>query len=76
VSRQLWWGHRIPAYYIVFTAPGMAQGNRSDDKYWVCAHDEAEAKKKAAARFNVSEEIITVHQGAIRAVFDFALHNS
>jgi len=62
VSRQLWWGHRIPAYYIVFTAPGMTQGSRSDDNFWVCAHDEEEAKKKAAARFNVPEEVIAVHQ--------------
>lgn len=65
MSRQLWWGHRIPAYYIVFTTPGMKQGNRADDNFWVCAHDEEEAKKKAAARFNVSEEAIAVHQGAI-----------
>ncbi len=37
VSRQLWWGHRIPAWYD-------AEGN-----YYV-AHTEAEAKKQAAGR--------------------------
>ncbi|GGI55409.1 valine--tRNA ligase [Oxalicibacterium solurbis] len=36
ISRQLWWGHQIPAWYD-------DQGN-----YYV-AHDEAEAKTKAAA---------------------------
>ncbi|HEY6772779.1 MAG TPA: valine--tRNA ligase [Oxalicibacterium sp.] len=36
ISRQLWWGHQIPAWYD-------DQGN-----YYV-AHDEAEAKAKAAA---------------------------
>ena len=36
ISRQLWWGHRIPAWY----------GN--DGRVWV-AHDEAEARALAAA---------------------------
>ena len=37
VSRQLWWGHRIPAWYD------------ADGNYYV-AHTEAEARKQAAGR--------------------------
>ena len=37
VSRQLWWGHRIPAWYD------------ADGNYYV-AHSEAEAKKQAGGR--------------------------
>ncbi len=37
VSRQLWWGHRIPAWYD------------ADGNYYV-AHTEAEAKKQASGR--------------------------
>ncbi|HWU98842.1 MAG TPA: valine--tRNA ligase [Oxalicibacterium sp.] len=36
ISRQLWWGHQIPAWY-------------GDDGTYYVAHDEAEAKAKAAA---------------------------
>lgn len=38
LSRQLWWGHQIPAYYC-------ASGARA---VWVAAHDEHEARRKAA----------------------------
>src|SRR5690606_4670807 len=37
ISRQLWWGHRIPAWY------------GSDGRYYV-GRDEAEARAKAAAQ--------------------------
>lgn len=26
ISRQLWWGHRIPAYFVSFTDPSIKQG--------------------------------------------------
>jgi valyl-tRNA synthetase len=39
ISRQLWWGHRIPAWYA---ADGEQPG-----RYWV-AHEEAEARALAA----------------------------
>lgn len=26
VSRQLWWGHRIPAYYVTFTDTSIPSG--------------------------------------------------
>ncbi len=29
ISRQLWWGHRIPAYFVKFTDPSMPQGDVS-----------------------------------------------
>ncbi len=29
ISRQLWWGHRIPAYFISFTDPSIPQGDVS-----------------------------------------------
>jgi len=38
VSRQLWWGHRIPVYYI----------GESGESEYVVARNEAEAREKAA----------------------------
>lgn len=50
ISRQLWWGHRIPAYYIV------------ELQAWVAAHSEAEAKTKASKKFGIPENSITLKQ--------------
>ncbi|XP_012886562.1 PREDICTED: valine--tRNA ligase, mitochondrial [Dipodomys ordii] len=42
VSRQLWWGHRIPAYLVT-------EGHGKDDKdCWVVGRSEAEARQAAA----------------------------
>ncbi|KAK2489995.1 hypothetical protein MC885_006208 [Smutsia gigantea] len=43
VSRQLWWGHRIPAYLVV---EDHAEGDRED--CWVVGRTEAEAREVAA----------------------------
>ena len=42
ISRQLWWGHRIPAYFISFTDPNLPVGNVRGEvvsfsmSVWVC----------------------------------------
>uniref|UniRef100_A0AAA9SZ15 Valine--tRNA ligase, mitochondrial n=2 Tax=Bos taurus TaxID=9913 RepID=A0AAA9SZ15_BOVIN len=43
VSRQLWWGHRIPAYLVV---EEHAKGETED--FWVVGRTEAEAREVAA----------------------------
>ena len=43
ISRQLWWGHQIPAWYVVSETGGEIQDNTP----FVVAFDEAEAKTKA-----------------------------
>ncbi|CAB60428.1 Valine--tRNA ligase [Caenorhabditis elegans] len=53
ISRQLWWGHRIPAYYISF-ADGREQP-LPEENYWVSARTEQEALAKAAQKFQVPE---------------------
>lgn len=63
ISRQLWWGHRIPAYFVKIDDPNVKQGLDTDGEYWVSGRTEAEAKKKAAKKFKVSEDKITLHQG-------------
>jgi valyl-tRNA synthetase len=60
ISRQLWWGHRIPAYFI--TVEGQAAGNDADNKYWVSAATDEEALVKAAARFEVDPSKIKLRQ--------------
>ncbi|OMJ08801.1 Valine-tRNA ligase, mitochondrial [Smittium culicis] len=48
VSRQLWWGHRIPAYFI--NIDGEAS-DPDDSNHWVCGRTEEEAKQRASAKF-------------------------
>lgn len=50
VSRQLWWGHRIPAYKV----NGVLPEDHEDP--WVVARDLDEAKAKAKAKFGLSDE--------------------
>ncbi|CAH0715283.1 unnamed protein product, partial [Brenthis ino] len=48
ISRQLWWGHRIPAYRVALPP------SEKEEERWVSAHSEEEALSKAVAKFGVS----------------------
>ncbi|CAO3638672.1 unnamed protein product [Cunninghamella blakesleeana] len=48
ISRQLWWGHRVPAYYVIIEG---ATPDYSDNEHWVSGQDENEAKAEAERRF-------------------------
>uniref|UniRef100_A0A6Q2XE56 Valine--tRNA ligase n=1 Tax=Esox lucius TaxID=8010 RepID=A0A6Q2XE56_ESOLU len=62
ISRQLWWGHRIPAYFVTVNDPSVKPGEDMDGHYWVSGRTEDEAKEKAAKRFNISTDKITLRQ--------------
>eukprot|EP00898_Chlorokybus_atmophyticus_P007302 jgi/Chlat1/7573/Chrsp63S07062 len=48
VSRQLWWGHRIPAWHASLPGePTLSQGGERDTTRWVVARNEDEARAKA-----------------------------
>ena len=47
ISRQLWWGHRIPAWFVVSETGGVI----TDSTPYVVARDEGEAQRKAEAQF-------------------------
>ncbi|KAF2707656.1 hypothetical protein K504DRAFT_458142 [Pleomassaria siparia CBS 279.74] len=48
LSRQLWWGHQIPAYFVRIEGGDPQQ---PEDELWVTGRTEEEAQKKAAAKF-------------------------
>lgn len=60
ISRQLWWGHRIPAYYI--TILGEEEGSDENEQHWVSARNEEEALEKAVKKFNISKDKIQLRQ--------------
>ncbi|KAI0547277.1 tRNA synthetases class I-domain-containing protein [Xylaria curta] len=49
ISRQLWWGHRIPAYRVVFEGEETLEEN--DKSHWIVGRTPDEAQAKAASTF-------------------------
>ena len=47
ISRQLWWGHQIPAWYVV----SKTEGEITDHTPFIVAHDAEEARTKAMAKY-------------------------
>ncbi|RVW76640.1 Valine--tRNA ligase [Vitis vinifera] len=50
VSRQLWWGHRIPAWYVTLEDDKMKELGAYTD-HWVVARNEEEAQIEASRMF-------------------------
>ncbi|BCX13202.1 MAG: valine--tRNA ligase [Thermosynechococcus sp.] len=53
ISRQLWWGHQIPAWYVV----SETEGEVRDDTPFVVAMNETAARAKAIAQFGEDIEL-------------------
>jgi valyl-tRNA synthetase len=53
ISRQLWWGHQIPAWYAV----SETEGKITDNTPFFVAKSEAEARKKAIDQFGDSVQL-------------------
>ena len=55
MSRQLWWGHRIPAYFVKFSkAEVIDKNDPANSDRWFVARSEAEARHAAGVKFNMS----------------------
>lgn len=66
ISRQLWWGHRIPAYFL----PGQ-EGLKDEDRKYVVAetHEKAFEKAKAIDPTITSAEQLIQDEGALDTWF-------
>lgn len=62
ISRQLWWGHRIPAYFVTIDDPISPQGSEHDNDYWISGRSEEEALEKASKKFKVPKQKIKLKQ--------------
>ncbi|KAF5294124.1 hypothetical protein FQA39_LY13495 [Lamprigera yunnana] len=62
ISRQLWWGHRIPAYFVTVDDPSVSPGKTSDNEFWVSGRTKEEALEKAAVKFDVPKSKLTLQQ--------------
>lgn len=59
ISRQLWWGHRIPAYRITFVDAKL-QAAHPDE--WIVDRSEEAARKQAVEKFSISENEFKLEQ--------------
>uniref|UniRef100_A0A8C6WTZ7 Valine--tRNA ligase, mitochondrial n=1 Tax=Neogobius melanostomus TaxID=47308 RepID=A0A8C6WTZ7_9GOBI len=57
VSRQLWWGHQIPAYSVE-----LPQNVNHKEELWVWGRSEEEARQRASVKYGVPPEKITLTQ--------------
>ncbi|CAB4252083.1 similar to Saccharomyces cerevisiae YGR094W VAS1 Mitochondrial and cytoplasmic valyl-tRNA synthetase [Maudiozyma barnettii] len=48
ISRQLWWGHRCPVYFVKIEGE---ENDRNDGTYWVAGRNIEEAQVKADTKF-------------------------
>jgi valyl-tRNA synthetase len=61
ISRQLWWGHRIPVYLI--TIPGVIDHpDPQNNDHYIVGRNIEEARANAAKKFNVEAEKIQLEQ--------------
>ena len=63
VSRQLWWGHRIPVWYI----------GESGDAAYIVARNEVEAREKAIAQGHPAEVVLRQEEDVLDTWFSSGL---
>ncbi len=71
LSRQLWWGHQIPAYHV--TVEGEASGDDSNDDYWVCGRTDSEAQEKAEQKFPGKKVVLNRDEDVLDTWFSSGL---
>ena len=60
ISRQLWWGHRIPAYLVKIE--GDLTNGEIGNEYWVSGRTEDDARLKASEKLNVPPSMLKLQQ--------------
>eukprot|EP00877_Chromochloris_zofingiensis_P001129 jgi/Chrzof1/11016/Cz05g20150.t1 len=78
ISRQLWWGHRIPAYYITFEGESAAASGRpgapsEDVSRWVVGRTQQEAEATAAQRYPGKSFTLTQDEDVLDTWFSSGL---
>lgn len=58
ISRQLWWGHRCPAYFV--TIEGQPKLSEDDSDSYVVGRNLEEAYAAAEKQFGVTRDKITL----------------
>lgn len=63
ISRQLWWGHRIPAYFARISGEcALDKNDATNNDRWVVARSQTAALSIAASKLQVDESVIILEQ--------------
>jgi valyl-tRNA synthetase len=62
VSRQLWWGHQIPAWFATRKAEELDKNDMANNERWIVARSEEEAYEKAAKFLTCSRDELVLEQ--------------
>jgi len=64
VSRQLWWGHQIPAWFATTKAEGdsVQKFDMAYNDRWIVARSEEDAKEKALAKLGCTEDELVLER--------------
>jgi len=73
ISRQLWWGHRIPAWYahVIPTGDGPLKWEQNGPHQIFVAETEAEAISQAEIFYGRPVQVVEDHQAAVDLAGDF-----
>ncbi|RCV07935.1 hypothetical protein SETIT_1G286000v2 [Setaria italica] len=72
VSRQLWWGHRVPAWYVTLEDdPEKTLG--SDNNRWIIARNESAANLEAQKKYPGKKFLLTQDPDVLDTWFSSAL---
>mmetsp|Transcript_13532 Transcript_13532/g.32653 ORF Transcript_13532/g.32653 Transcript_13532/m.32653 type:complete len:1067 (-) Transcript_13532:526-3726(-) len=66
ISRQLWWGHQIPAWFATTKAEGetISKNDMANNDRWIVARSEADAKEKALKLLGCTEDELVLERDA------------
>ncbi|XP_053381179.1 valine--tRNA ligase-like [Mercenaria mercenaria] len=76
ISRQIWWGHRIPAYKVILKSKQSV-----NEEIWISAHTKEDAYVKAEKQLGLNRKDFTLQQDEdvldtwfSSALFPFSVH--
>jgi valyl-tRNA synthetase len=73
ISRQLWWGHQIPAWIIVKNGEKKEDINTCDRNVWIVARNEEEAHKLAKEKLGNTGYTLTRDEDVLDTWFSSGL---
>lgn len=62
VSRQLWWGHQIPAWFAKKKGEAIDKNDMTNNSRWIVARDEDDAMVKAIAILGCPKEEVEIER--------------
>ncbi len=70
ISRQLWWGHRVPVWYGIDSSSKNKKAAAGDFRVWFCAETEEAAIQQASDYFGKPVKIASSKKSLVREMME------